>query len=148
MILENIYGENDSENDDPDYDVANDSDNSNDDSNISMISQRSNLNEKSATTNSSLDTSKHNYEGIETCDINFIMFKSELKGANKKYFSMYYKKLQSKFARHLETVHKNETEVKKFILLPRGKYNNLNVILNHILYYRYFKLLNFYYNFS
>ncbi|XP_029674803.1 uncharacterized protein LOC115242555, partial [Formica exsecta] len=33
---------------------------------------------------------------------------------------MYCKKLQTKFARHLEAVHKNEAEVKKFILLPKG----------------------------
>lgn len=131
MILGDIYedNENDSENDDPDYDVVNDSESSDDKSNTSIISHTSsNLNEKSATTNSSLDISKHTYEGLETCDdTNLIVPKSQLKGANKKYFCMYCKKLQTKFARHLETVHKNETEVKKFILLPKGKYKNLHM---------------------
>lgn len=50
---------------------------------------------------------------------------SQKKGGNKKYFCKYCNKLQTKFARHLETVHKNEAEVKKFSLLPRGKYNNV-----------------------
>lgn len=55
---------------------------------------------------------------------------------------MYCKKLQTKFARHLETVHKNEAEVKKFILLPKGKYNNLYTYYfksNAMLYISLFK---------
>lgn len=79
---------------------------------------------------SSLDTSKYTYEDKDTCDdTNLIVLQTQKKGANKKYFCVYCKKLQSKFARHLETVHKNEAEVKKFTLLPKGKYNNLWHIL-------------------
>lgn len=123
MISENIYEDSEDYNNDPDYDVSNDSDN---ESNTSIVSQNFNKNEKSNTTNSSLDTSKYTYEGKASCDdINLIVPKSQEKGANKKYFCMYCKKLQTKFARHLETVHKNEVEVKKFILLPKGKYNIL-----------------------
>lgn len=33
----------------------------------------------------------------------------------------YCKKLQSQFARHLESIHKTEEDVKKFCFLPKGK---------------------------
>lgn len=126
MISEDIYEDCEDYNSDPDYDVSNDSENSDDESNTSVVSQSFNENERSNTTNSSLDTSKYTYEGKEICDdTNLIVPKSQEKGANKKYFCMYCKKLQTKFARHLETVHKNEAEVKKFILLPKGRYNNM-----------------------
>jgi len=42
------------------------------------------------------------------------------KGKTKKHFCMYCKKLQTKFARHLELKHKEEADVKKFIFLPPG----------------------------
>lgn len=88
------------------------------------MSQNSRENKKFNVTDNSLDTSKHNYEGkVNIDDTNLIAPKSQEKGANKKYFCMYCKKLQTKFARHLEIVHKNEEDVKKFILLPKGKYN-------------------------
>jgi len=112
---------------DPDYEVSTNSEDSDNTSNneSNTVSQSFfNKSEKSNTSKSSLDTSKHNHEGIETCDdTNLIVFKSEKKGTNKKYFCKYCKTLQTKFARHLETVHKNEIEVKKFSLLPKGKYN-------------------------
>ncbi|XP_029167142.1 transcription factor stalky-like [Nylanderia fulva] len=111
---DNIYEDSEDYNNDPDYDVSNDSD---DESNIS-ISESFDKNEKSNTTNDSLNTSK--YEEKANCDdTNLIVLKSQEKGQNKKYFCKYCKKLQTKFARHLETVHKNEEEVKKFILLPK-----------------------------
>ncbi|KYN08439.1 hypothetical protein ALC62_00571 [Cyphomyrmex costatus] len=45
---------------------------------------------------------------------------SQPKGANKKHFCFYCKKLQTKIARHLELVHSIEKEVKGFTYLPKG----------------------------
>lgn len=59
MISDNIYKDNEDYNNDPDYDASNDSEGSDDESNISIVSQSFNENEKSNTTNSSLDTSKY-----------------------------------------------------------------------------------------
>ena len=128
----------DEDNNDPDYDVSNESESSDDESNASFASQNCNENENN-TTNSSLDTSKNTYEGKEVCDdTNLIVLKSQEKGANKKCFCMYCKTVQTKFARHLETIHKNEAEVKKFSLLPKGKHNfYAYVILNEMLCYAY-----------
>ncbi|XP_067205092.1 uncharacterized protein DDB_G0281497-like [Linepithema humile] len=128
---EDIYEDCEDYKNDPDYEVSNDSKNFSDESNTSIVSQSFNENEKSNITNSSLDTSKYTYEGKANCDdTNLIVHNSQKKGANKKYFCMYCKKLQTKFARHLETVRKNEAEVKKFILLPKGKYNNLYICIS------------------
>lgn len=137
----------DNEDADPDYNVSNDSEDSDNESNTSVISRTcSNENEKSTeneksnenTTISSFDTSNQTHEGKETCDdTNLIVYKSQKKGANKKYFCMYCKKLQTKFARHLETTHKNEADVKKFILLPKG-------IINIIIYIRKLFLIKCY----
>lgn len=108
---------------DPDYDVSNDSEDSDSESNTT-VSRNFNEIGTSDTTINSLDTSMHTYAGRETCDdTNLIVSKSQKKGANKKYFCMYCKKLHTKLARHLETVHKNEADVKKFILLPKGIIN-------------------------
>ncbi|KYN34029.1 hypothetical protein ALC56_11642 [Trachymyrmex septentrionalis] len=68
---------------------------------------------------------KHINEGNVCDDTNLIVSKSQGKGANKKYFCMYCKKLQTKFARNLETIHKNKADVKKLIYLSKGEYNNL-----------------------
>lgn len=129
MIPEDIYEDSEDYNNDSDYNISNDSENSDDKSYNSIVSQSFNNYEKSNARNSSLDTSEHTYEGKATCDdTNLIVSKSQKRGANKRYFCMYCNKLQAKFARHLETVHKNEAEVKKFILLPKGKYNNLYIL--------------------
>ncbi|XP_071652942.1 uncharacterized protein [Temnothorax longispinosus] len=45
---------------------------------------------------------------------------SQSKGLQKKNFCYYCKKFQSQIARHLENVHKLESDVKKFLLLPKG----------------------------
>lgn len=37
-------------------------------------------------------------------------------------FCFYCKKLQSVISRHLETVHKDEVEVRKFAILPKGNH--------------------------
>lgn len=128
MILEDIYDSKDYN--DPDYEISNNSEDSDNSESNTSVSQNFNENEKSNTSKSSLDTSKYTFEGKATCDdTNLIVLKSENKGANKKYFCKYCKKLQTKFARHLETVHKNEIEVKKFSLLPKGKYNDLYIYI-------------------
>jgi len=129
LIPEDIYKDSDDYNNDPDCNISNDSESSDDKSYNSIVSQSCNNCEKSNIRNSSLDTSEHAYEGKATCDYtNLIVSKSQKRETNKKYFCMYCNKLQTKFARHLETVHKNEAEVKKFILLPKSKYNNLYIL--------------------
>lgn len=45
---------------------------------------------------------------------------SDEKKSNKKYLCMYCKKMYSKLPRHLEHVHRNEADVKKFSALPPG----------------------------
>ncbi|XP_044763256.1 uncharacterized protein LOC123320130 isoform X1 [Coccinella septempunctata] len=47
---------------------------------------------------------------------------------NKKLYCMFCGKFQSKFARHIELVHSNETEVKKFINLKKGCTERRNII--------------------
>ncbi|KAL6256744.1 hypothetical protein P5V15_011678 [Pogonomyrmex californicus] len=46
----------------------------------------------------------------------------------KKNCCFYGKKLQSKIARHLETVHYNEEKVKKFAILPKGNFERKKII--------------------
>lgn len=57
---------------------------------------------------------------------------SQPKGANKKHFCFYCKKLQIKIARHLELVHPTEEEVKNFIYLPKGDLY-FNVLFNQLI---------------
>lgn len=77
--------------------------------------------------------SNHSNDLQDSCDIvnacndeEMHVKSSQLKGANKKHFCFYCKKLQVKIARHLELVHYTEEEVKKFIYLPKG---NLYMLL-------------------
>ncbi|KAL6258235.1 hypothetical protein P5V15_010165 [Pogonomyrmex californicus] len=51
-----------------------------------------------------------------------------IRKTNKKNCCFYCKKLQSKIARHLETVHYNEEEVKKFAILPKGNFERKKII--------------------
>ncbi|XP_077269159.1 uncharacterized protein LOC143901075 [Temnothorax americanus] len=53
---------------------------------------------------------------------------SQSKGLQKKNFCYYCKKFQSKIARHLENVHKLESDVKKFSLLPKGNLERKKII--------------------
>ncbi|XP_011702592.1 PREDICTED: uncharacterized protein LOC105458763 isoform X2 [Wasmannia auropunctata] len=101
-----------------DYVVSNDlEDSDNDQANTFVTSRRSS--EKSNTTNDSLDISKHIYEKKKICDdTNLVVPTSHEKG--KQYFCFYCKKFQSKLSRHLENIHKNEANVKKFISFPKG----------------------------
>ncbi|XP_046616551.1 uncharacterized protein LOC124303421 [Neodiprion virginianus] len=72
-------------------------------------------------------------------DINLIVDNSSTSTSTKKYFCLYCHKMQTKLARHLETVHSNEADVKKFIGLPKGNSERQEIIAtlrkhgNHIL---------------
>ncbi|KAL6254299.1 hypothetical protein P5V15_014345 [Pogonomyrmex californicus] len=56
------------------------------------------------------------------------MYVTESGKQTKKNCCFYCKKLQSKIARHLETVHYNEEEVKKFAILPKGNFERKKII--------------------
>lgn len=75
-------------------------------------------NEKNSS-ESVIDISSVNTFGCKEDDLH-VPF-SQPKGLQKKNFCYYCKKFQSKIARHLETVHKMEPEVNKFLLLPEGE---------------------------
>ncbi|XP_077256678.1 uncharacterized protein LOC143894360 [Temnothorax americanus] len=78
-------------------------------------------------TRDSLQTSL-NVSGQAVCNNTDLRGKSsKSEGAGKKIF-YYCKKLQSKIGRHLETVHKNEEEVKKFAILPKGNKERQKII--------------------
>lgn len=95
--------------------MSDESDNSFDESN-NDINRTLQISAKSVNTT---DSSFHN--SITACnDENMLVHYAEPKGGNKKNFCLYCKTFQSKIARHLEFVHKNEEDVKKFILLPKG----------------------------
>lgn len=56
----------------------------------------------------------------------------------KKYFCPYCKKLQTKFARHLELKHKTEADVQKFIHIKKGIHERAKIIAtihNQTVYY-------------
>lgn len=79
---------------------------------------------------SGLDTSNLNLSGIKTCD-DTKMYVTESSGKqthSKRNCCYYCKKLQSKIARHLETVHSNEEEVRKFSVLPKGNSERRKII--------------------
>lgn len=67
---------------------------------------------------------------INTCDVeNLIVGVSKATGGNEKFnVCKFCNKKQKKIARHLETVHKDEEEVKKFKDLPKGSTERLKVI--------------------
>lgn len=102
---------------DPDYCYDEDSENSDEENNISVQQCSA---ESNNTIQTSLETSL-NVSGQKICDdVNLRVESSKPKGAGKQNFCYYCKKMQSKISRHLERVHKNEEEVKKFALLPKG----------------------------
>lgn len=107
---------------DSDYCYSEDSENSdeeNDTDKENDVQQRSA--ESNNTTQTSLETSL-NVSGQKICDdVNLRVECSKPKGTGKQNFCYYCKKMQSKISRHLEQVHKNEEEVKKFASSPKGK---------------------------
>lgn len=56
------------------------------------------------------------------------MFVTASETKSKKLFCMYCNKFQTKFARHLQNIHHDKEEVKKFIHLPRGCSDRKNII--------------------
>lgn len=59
------------------------------------------------------------------CDnTNLYVQPSSQRSSDKKHFCYFCHKRYSKIARHYETVHRNEEEVKKFSVLPKGIYYN------------------------
>lgn len=104
---------------DPDYSYSN-SESSDEENNVIVNSSSTKSNSNAE---NSLQTSI-NVSGDAICDnVNLHVDNSKPNGAGKKNFCFYCKTLQSKIGRHLETVHKNEKEVKQFLVLPKGTYN-------------------------
>jgi len=77
-----------------------------------------NLNKTSTLLN--FNTSINSSGAIICDDRNMYVDTSENPKSLKQSMCPYCKKLQKQFARHLESVHKNEEDVKKFCLLPKG----------------------------
>jgi|GEM_PF-6207752 len=73
--------------------------------------------------NSTLDlnTSVNSSRAVICDDVNMYVETSDSKNL-KQNMCPYCKRLQKQFARHLEFVHKNEEDVKKFRLLPKGSF--------------------------
>ncbi|XP_036150106.1 uncharacterized protein LOC118648017 isoform X2 [Monomorium pharaonis] len=91
---------------------------------------RKNVSVNKTNTSSGLDISNLHLSGTKMCD-DAEMYVTESSGKqthSKKNCCYYCKKLQSKIARHLETVHSNEKEVKKFSVLPKGNYERKKII--------------------
>ncbi|XP_036150600.1 GATA zinc finger domain-containing protein 14-like [Monomorium pharaonis] len=108
---------------DPDYHYSTDSENSEVEDDAQHCSIQS-----TNTTNSSLETSL-NASRQQICDdANLHVECSKPKGQEKKNFCFYCKKMQAKISRHLERVHKNEEEVKKFTGLPKGNKERQKII--------------------
>lgn len=85
---------------------------------------------KFSTSTSGLDISNLHSSGMETCN-DTEMYVTESSGKQthfKKNCCYYCKKLQCKIARHLETVHSNEEEVRKFSILPKGSSERKKII--------------------
>lgn len=78
-----------------------------------------NLNKTSNNT-LNLNTSVNSSKAVICDDRNMYVDTSEISKNLKRSTCPYCKKLQKQFARHLEFVHKNEEDVKKFHLLPKG----------------------------
>lgn len=56
------------------------------------------------------------------------MFIRNKENSSKKLFCMFCNRFQSKFARHIEKVHSDKEEVKKFISLPKGNKERRKII--------------------
>ncbi|KAL6255629.1 hypothetical protein P5V15_012877 [Pogonomyrmex californicus] len=115
------YNSDDDLNTDPDYYYSKDTDSFEEENENSAQSHLENISSHN-NTKSSLETSL-NVSGQKICDdMNLHVESAKPKDGGKRNFCYYCKKMQLKIARHLEHVHKNEEEVKKFLLLPKGNY--------------------------
>lgn len=107
--------DNENENNDSDYCYSGDSESSEENNNVQLCSEKSNN-----TIQNSAESSL-NVTGTNICDdSNLSVIYSKPKGEEKLNFCYFCKKMQTKISRHLERVHKNEEEVKKFAVLPKG----------------------------
>jgi len=80
------------------------------------------------TIKSSLETSLNiSGQKILCDDTNLYIECSKPGRLQKQNFSYYCKKMQSKISRHLERAHKNEKKVEKFITLPKGIENVVDI---------------------
>ncbi|XP_070167781.1 uncharacterized protein [Polyergus mexicanus] len=82
--------------------------------------------------NSSMELNSVQIHDVSPLDIRKVQVPyskdSSLKRTIKKYFCPYCKKLQTKFARHLEIKHKTEADVQKFIHIKKGIHERAKVI--------------------
>jgi len=77
---------------------------------------------------SSFDVSKINKNVISICnDENMYVETSNAKSVKQNY-CLFCSKLQTQLARHLETVHRNEPDVKKFAILPKRNTEKKKII--------------------
>ncbi|XP_029175402.1 uncharacterized protein LOC114943848 [Nylanderia fulva] len=108
---------------DPDY-CYSDLEDSDEENNMSVQSCPIESNNVTGSIETSLNVS-----GQKICDDTNLQVKcSNPKGTGKQNFCYYCKKMQSKISRHLERVHKNEEEVKKFAALPKGNKERQKII--------------------
>ncbi|XP_011689959.1 PREDICTED: uncharacterized protein LOC105451287 [Wasmannia auropunctata] len=100
------------------------------DDNNTKNKNKKNVSVNKSNTSSGLDVSIIHSPETKTCnDTEMYVTESSGKQTHSKRNCCYYcKKLQSKIARHLETVHSNEEEVKKFTVLPKGNYERKKII--------------------
>lgn len=90
---------------------------------------RKNVSVNKSNSSGGLDTSNPHLSGITCDDSEMYVIESSGKQTHSKRNCCYYcKKLQSKIARHLETVHSNEEEVRRFSMLPKGNYERKKII--------------------
>lgn len=85
---------------------------------------------KTASSISSFDTSNLNVFGTSACNDEVMYIQKSNMKSMKRNYCAFCKKLQSQFARHLETVHCNEPEVKKFVILPKNDPERKKIINN------------------
>lgn len=82
---------------------------------------------KTASSNSSLDASQVN-NNVVICDDENLNVATSDKKVIKRNYCMFCSKLQTQLARHLETVHRNEPDVKKFSNLPKNNPERKKII--------------------
>lgn len=100
-------------------------------SNTNNISSNTNETSQSHSSqkNSSLETSLCDVTSLDIRNVIVPCSKNSLsKRTVKKYFCPYCKKLQTKFARHLEMIHKTEADVLKFIHIKKGTRERAKII--------------------
>ncbi|XP_071579921.1 uncharacterized protein [Temnothorax nylanderi] len=133
-IINNEYNHSDEIVKDSDYVLNSDELTKNQDSSINKNSTNSNNTHNSSQSHSKEDSSMENssLQNVPPIDIRNVEVPcskdSSSKRTVKKYFCTYCKKLQTKFARHLELKHKTESDVQKFIHIKKGTHERAKII--------------------